>query len=196
METVQVPAGLRWHPLRPLLGIRAIGLSAYSAREAGETLIEPHVEATDGRDHEELYVVLSGSARFTAGHDEFEVGAGSLVLVRDTSLLRAAVATEPDTLVLAVGGPPTFEPAGSEWLELARPHLESDPDRAAALLDRGIEEIPPSAAIPFGRALLAATHGRTDDALAALRKAVERDGRLRAEAEREDLLAPLVSRLG
>jgi hypothetical protein len=44
--------------------------------------------------------------------------------------------------VLAIGGPPTFEPAGSEWLELARPHFESDPARAEALLDRGMEEIP------------------------------------------------------
>jgi hypothetical protein len=34
--------------------------------------------------------------------------------------------------VLAVGGPPTFEPAGSEWLELARPHFETDPERAEA----------------------------------------------------------------
>jgi hypothetical protein len=64
METVRLSAGLRWHPLRPLLGIRAIGVSAYSAREAGETVIEPHVEATEGRDHEELYVVIAGGARF------------------------------------------------------------------------------------------------------------------------------------
>jgi hypothetical protein len=30
METVDLPAGLRWHPVRPLLGVRAIGVSAYS----------------------------------------------------------------------------------------------------------------------------------------------------------------------
>jgi hypothetical protein len=94
-----------------------------------------------------------------------------------------------------VDGPPTFEPAGSEWLELARPHFESAPDRAEALLDRGIEEVPGSAAIPFGRALLAATHGRDEEALAALRTAIEREPRLRAEAEREPVLAPLLSRV-
>ena len=109
---------------------------------------------------------------------------------------RAAVATEPDTLVLAVGGPATFEPAGSEWLELARPHFESDPDRAAELLDRGIAEIPKSAAIPFGRALLAAKHGRIEDAIGSLQLAIERDPQLRGEAEREEVLAPLLSRLG
>jgi hypothetical protein len=194
METVDLPAGLRWHPIRPLLGVRAIGVSAYSAREAGETVVEPHDEADDGRGHEELYVVLSGAARFTLARDEVDAAAGTLVLVRPGTH-RAAVATEPDTLVLAVGGPATFEPAGSEWLEVARPHFESDPDRAAALLDRGIAEIPNSAAVPFGRALLAATHSRTEEALRWLRQAVERDARLRDEAAREEVLAPLLSRL-
>ena len=195
METVDVPAGLRWHPIRPLLGVRAIGVSAFSAGQAGETVVEPHDEASDGRGHEELYVVMSGAARFTLGGEAVDAGPGTLVLVRPGTH-REAVATEPDTLVLAVGGPPTFEPAGSEWLELARPYFASDPERAAALLDRGAEEIPSSAAIPFGRALLAATHDRTEEALVALRTAIERDPRLRAEAERERVLAPLVTRLG
>jgi mannose-6-phosphate isomerase-like protein (cupin superfamily) len=194
METVELPAGLSWHPIRPLLGVRAIGVSAYSGGQAGETVIEPHVESTEGRGHEELYVVITGAARFTVGGDEVDADAGTLVLVQPTTH-RAAVATAPDTLVLAVGGPPTFEPAGSEWLELARPHLGSDPERAKALLERGIEEIPGSAAIPFGRALLAATHGRDEEALSWLREAIARGPRLRAEAENEPLLAPLASRL-
>jgi hypothetical protein len=194
MEAIPLPAGLRWHPLRPALGIRAIGVSAFSAGAAGETVVEPHDESSDGRGHEEFYVVLSGSARFTVVGDEFDAGPGTMVLVRP-GVEREAVATEAGTLVLAVGGPPTFEPAGSEWLELARPHFKTDPERAEALLERGIEEIPTSAAIPYGRALLAATRGRTEEAVAALREAVSRDSRLRAEAGREELLAPLVSRL-
>jgi hypothetical protein len=195
MEAIDLPAGLRWHPIRPLLGIRAIGVSAYSAREAGETVVEPHDEDSDGRGHEELYVVMRGAARFTVGGEEIDAPPGTLVLVRPGTH-REAVASEPGTLVLAVGGPPTFEPAGSEWLELARPHFESDPERAAALLERGIEEIPESAAIPFGRALLAATHDRGEEAMEQLRIAIERDGRLRAEADREPLLVALVARLG
>src|SRR4051812_38084370 len=187
METVDLPAGLRWHPIRPLLGVRACGVAAFSAREPGDTVVEPHDEASDGRGHEELYVVMRGGARFTLEGDAVDAAPGTLVLVR-AGIRREAVATEPGTLVLAVGGPPTFEPAGSEWLELARPHFESDPERAAALLGRGTEEIPGSAAIPFGRALLAATHDREDEALDHLHLAIERDGRLRAEAEREPLL--------
>jgi hypothetical protein len=195
METIDLPAGLRWHPIRPLLGVRAIGVSAFSAREAGETVVEPHDETSDGRGHEELYVVMTGAARFTLDGEEIEAKPGTLVLVRPGTH-REAVATDPDTLVIAVGGPPTFEPAGSEWLELARPHFESDPERAAALLDRGTREIPSSAAIPFGRALLAAAHGRDGESLEQLRVAIRREPRLRTEAEREPLLAPLVSRLG
>ena len=191
---MDLPAGLRWHPIRPLLGVRATGVSAYSARAAGETVVEPHDEASDGRGHEELYVVMTGAARFTLDGEEIDARPGTLVLVLPGTH-REAVATEPDTLVLAVGAPPTFEPAGSEWLELARPYFESDPERAAALLDRGIAEIPHSAAIPFGRALLAATNGGAEEALDALRVAIGRDARLRSEAEREPLLAPLVSRL-
>jgi len=195
METVELPAGLRWHPIRPLLGVRAIGVSAYSTREPGETVVEPHDEESDGRGHEELYVVIRGSARFTVAGEDFEARAGTLVLVRPGTH-REAVAAEPETLVLALGGPPTFEPAGSEWLELARPHFESDPDRAMELLDRGIDELPHSAAVPYGRALLAATQGRDEDALRSLREAIARDSRLRAEAGGEPLLAPLISRLG
>jgi hypothetical protein len=194
METVELPAGLRWHPIRPLLGVRAAGVSAYSAVEPGETVVEPHDEASDGRGHEELYVVITGAARFTLDGEELDAHSGTLVLVRPGTH-RAAVAIEPGTLVLAVGGPPTFEPAGSEWLELARPHFTSDPERAAALLDRGTREVPGSAAIPFGRALLAAANDHTEEALEQLHVAIERDGRLRAEAEREPLLAPLVPNL-
>ncbi len=36
-------------------------------------MIEPHVEATDGRAHEELYLVFRGRAIFTLGEDELDV---------------------------------------------------------------------------------------------------------------------------
>ena len=195
METVELSAGLHWHPIRPLLGVRAIGVAAFSAVSAGETVVEPHDEAEYGRGHEELYVVIEGAARFTVAGDELDAGRGTLVLV-SPGAQRTAVATQPGTVVLAIGGPPTFEPAGSEWLALARPHFETDPDRAAALLDRGIDEIPHSAAIPFGRALLAATQRREDEALDWLREAISREPELRAEAIREERLATLVARLG
>ena len=75
METVELRAGLTWHPIRPLLRIRAIGVSADSAREAGQQVVEPHVDSTDGRGHEELYVAITGAARFTVRGDDVNAAA-------------------------------------------------------------------------------------------------------------------------
>ena len=72
LEPIRLPAGLTWHPIRPLLGVRAIGISAYSAAEAGETVVEPHDEESDRRGHEEIYVVMQGAARFTLDGDDVD----------------------------------------------------------------------------------------------------------------------------
>jgi hypothetical protein len=124
-------------------------------------------ETEDGRGHEEFYVVLAGTARFTLdGRD-----------------------------VQAPGAPATFEPAGSEWLELARPWFDRDPEEARAVLERGLGEVPEGAAIRLGLALVAARQGRVDEALGALREAATRDGRVLEEAGEDEQLAPLIARL-
>jgi hypothetical protein len=57
---------LRWHPLRHALGVTAFGVNAYSAPTAGHDVVEEHTEASGSAGgHEELYVVLTGRARFT-----------------------------------------------------------------------------------------------------------------------------------
>jgi hypothetical protein len=43
---------LVWRPLRAALGLRAFGAGAYSAERVGQTVVEPHVEAGEGRGHE------------------------------------------------------------------------------------------------------------------------------------------------
>jgi hypothetical protein len=97
-------------PVRRHLGIEAFGANARVAREAGEVLVMPHDErangpyGTDG--HEELYVVLRGRATFTVDGRPVDAPAGTLLFVRDPAAERSAVAAEPDTAVLAVGGPP------------------------------------------------------------------------------------------
>ena len=94
-------AGVRWIPVRRPLGVSAFGTNAYRA-DAGEHLIEPHTEGSSG--HEELYVVLAGSARFTVDGETFDAPQGTLVLVTPPSR-RVAFAAEANTTVLAVGGP-------------------------------------------------------------------------------------------
>jgi hypothetical protein len=107
-----------WRPLRHRLGVGAFGVNAWVAKATGEQVIEPHDEKPgDGEPagHEELYVVLRGSADFTVDGDSFEVHAGSVVFVRDPSLKREAVAREPGTTVLVVGAPPGEAFTPSEW---------------------------------------------------------------------------------
>ncbi len=76
----QIPiagADINWRPIRRPLGIRAFGINAYTADE-GKHVVEEHSETQ--LEHEEVYVVLTGRARFSLGDDEVEVAAGRLRL--------------------------------------------------------------------------------------------------------------------
>jgi hypothetical protein len=107
-----------WKPVRHHLGIGAFGVNAWVAAAPGDQAIERHDEApADGgtNGHEELYAVLRGEARFTVDGDEIAAPAGTLVFIGDPGLVREAVATAPDTVVLAIGAARggAFEP--SDW---------------------------------------------------------------------------------
>ena len=102
--------GLEWRPVRHHLGVRAFGTNAYTGADAGDLVIEPHDES----EFEELYVVLSGAARFTVDDETFDAPAGTLVLVTPPSH-RVAHATAPDTTILAVGAVPGKAFEVSDW---------------------------------------------------------------------------------
>jgi mannose-6-phosphate isomerase-like protein (cupin superfamily) len=193
VEAVPWPGGLTWHPVRMELGLHAFGAGGYSADRPGVVVVEPHTESGDGRGHEELYVVLSGRATFTLDGEELDAPAGTLVFVRDPDVHRQAVAAEAGTTVLALGGPPTFEVSGWEWLMRAKPLMAGNPARARAILEDGLRELPGSAAIPYGFALLEAAQDNPIDAAFSLREALAREPRLRAEAATEPSLAPLLA---
>ncbi len=72
---------LEWRPVRAALGTTVAGMSAYTARRAGQQVVEDHVDAIDGRGHEEVYLVLEGRARFTVDGDEFDAPRGTFVKV-------------------------------------------------------------------------------------------------------------------
>lgn len=190
VEPVPGPASLAWRPLRAELGLRAFGLSSFVAAYAGEDVIEPHTEL-DGRGHQELYVVIRGVARFTLDGERFDAPAGTLVSVPDPSVHRHAVATQAGTEVLAFGGEPVFEPAGHEWMWRVRSLLPERVDRARALADAGLAELPDSPGLWYCQALVAAAEQRPDDARRWLAKAIGRVPQLRAEARSEQLLADL-----
>jgi hypothetical protein len=111
--------GAAWKSVRHHFDIQAFGASAYVADEAGQRVVPEHDEASSSRStegaHEELYVVVSGAAEFTVGANQVDAPAGTLVFVRDPSLLRTAFAREPGTVVLAFGGAPGEAFAVSAW---------------------------------------------------------------------------------
>jgi quercetin dioxygenase-like cupin family protein len=97
--------------VREHLGVTAFGTNAYTGAAAGDLVIEPH----DEDEHEELYVVLEGRARFTVDGEDHDAPAGTLVFVTPPSH-RVAYAQTAGTTILAIGAPrQSF--SVSEWEE-------------------------------------------------------------------------------
>lgn len=179
---------LTWRPVRHPLGARIVGMGAFTAERAGQEVVEAHRESDGGMGHEEVYVVLRGRATFTLDGDELDAPAGTFVRV-EPAVHRHAVAVEPGTAVLALGGRPEFEPSSSEWIERARPHIRSDPERARAIVDDLHAQRPGSPGVPIAEALLAAGAGDDAAARAAL-SAV--DPRYRAALRTDPELGPFL----
>jgi mannose-6-phosphate isomerase-like protein (cupin superfamily) len=169
--------------------LRAFGTNAYTAGAVGDDVVEPHTENPQ-LGHEELYFVARGTATFTIDDDTFDAREGTYVFVPDTASHRHAVAAEPGTTVLSFGGPATFTPSAWEWSFRASA-LRAEPERARAVLDEGFEAWPDSPGLHYELACLEASQGRTDEALAALRVAVEREPEVAEHARSDDDMDPL-----
>jgi mannose-6-phosphate isomerase-like protein (cupin superfamily) len=192
LERIPVAHGLEWRPIRRRLGIRAFGMNAYTAEKVGDQVVEEHNEGTG---HQEVYVVLSGTARFTIAGEEFDAPAGTIVFIPDPEALRVATSQEEGTTVLAVGGWPdkAFEPSGWEWPFEAGPLAEQGRhDEAIAIMEEGIRELGESGPGFYHLARFEAKAGRRDDALAHLEKALALRPNLREHAEKDEDLAPLL----
>jgi hypothetical protein len=109
-----------WKPVRHVLGLEAFGVNAWLGDEAGAEVVEDHDELEDGG-QEELYFVAAGRAVFSVDGDRVEAPAGTFVALRDPALRRSAIADEPGTVVLVVGGfrGRAFTPSGWELKALA-----------------------------------------------------------------------------
>lgn len=91
-----------WHPLQHYFGFTAFGVNVYTAPEPGGSLIGDHDESESGQ--EELYLVTAGAARFTIDAEEHVVPSVGIVAVPDPAVRRSAIAEEPGTTVVVVGG--------------------------------------------------------------------------------------------
>jgi mannose-6-phosphate isomerase-like protein (cupin superfamily) len=179
---------LSWRPLRHPLGTQIVGMAAFTADRAGQEVVQAHRESEEGMGHEEVYVVLRGRATFTLDGTTLDAPAGTFVRV-SPPVHRHAVAAEADTAVLALGGTATFQPSSSEWIERARPHIRSDPDRARAIVDDLRAQRPDSPGLPIADALLAL--GRGDEAAARERLSAA-DSRDREALRADPDLGPLL----
>ncbi|MBV9810417.1 MAG: AraC family ligand binding domain-containing protein [Solirubrobacterales bacterium] len=171
LEAIPGPGSLTWRPVRLTLGIRAFGCNAYTAAEAGQDVVEPHIEDPKLA-HQELYFVAAGRARFTIDGESYDSPAGTYVFVPDPASHRRAVAVDPGTTVLSFGGPPTFQPSAWEWAFRAGGLIRSDPARAREIMHDGLEIHPESASLYYNLACLEATQGNREAAIAALRRAL------------------------
>jgi len=185
---------LTWRPLRGVLRSHVAGMAVFTADRAGQDIVEGHMEMSAGRGHEEVYVVLNGRASFTLDGVEVDAPTGTFVRV-DPQVNRRAVATEPGTAVLALGGPANFVPSASEWIERARAYAPSDPARARAVVDELQAVRPHSRGVGMGEAILALAAGDRAAAVAHLSGLLEREPDLRDALATDPDLGPLVSDL-
>ncbi|HTX07972.1 MAG TPA: cupin domain-containing protein [Solirubrobacteraceae bacterium] len=193
-EITEVDDGrLPFRPVRHHFGIKTFGIIASTARADGDRIINEHDES-EPESGEELYVVISGHARFEVDGETQDAPTGTFVHV-PAGIKRTAFAQEAGTTVLAIGaGPPDtpYQPSGWELFAPLFPLFEAGKyeegaDRAQAL----IADDPPYATVYYNTACFEARAGRIDAALAHIRRAVELSPPLAELARTDDDLAGL-----
>jgi tetratricopeptide (TPR) repeat protein len=189
------PEWPRWSTVRLHFDIQSFGINAWTAAEVGSTIISEHDELGDrAGNHEELYFVAKGRARFTVAGDEIDAPAGTFVFVRDLAAKRAAVAEEPETTVLVAGGKPgeAFEPSAWERSAPAFAYWGTrEWDKAIEILEQTLEEYGEDPAVLFNLACAESLAGRRDDALNHLRRSVELDETFAELAEKDTDFDPI-----
>jgi len=175
LEPIQVAEStLRWIPIRRHFGIRAFGVNAYAAKEAGDHVVEEHTEATNG--HEELYFVVSGHARFTVAGEDVDAPTGTLVFIRDPEVERGAAALEAGTTVLALGAKPgeVYRPsAWEEWYMAYALAEAGQRERGLEALRAALAERQDHPVLHYHVACFNSLLGRREEALDHLRRALE-----------------------
>jgi mannose-6-phosphate isomerase-like protein (cupin superfamily) len=182
-----------FRPVRHRLGITTFGVTASTAHADGARLITEHDEAETGSS-EELYVVMSGHATFEVDGERLDAPAGTFLRVAP-GVSRTAFARDAGTTVLAIGAAAPGKPYKPDGWELVLPLLplfesgeyEEAADRANAL----IADDPPYAAVYYNTACFESRAGRTDMALAHLRRALELAPEMSELARDDDDLAAL-----
>ena len=180
-------------PVRHHFGITSFGVNAWTARDAGDRLINEHDESDEEDSQEELYLVQQGRATFELDGERVDAPAGTLVYA-GPEVVRTAFAEEAGTTIVAIGGTPgkAYEAVGWEvWRPLH--HLYEAGEYAEAA-DRGrqlIDAHPHYPLVLYNVACCESLAGRTEDAIEHLRRAIEASERFRSLAAGDSDFDPI-----
>jgi quercetin dioxygenase-like cupin family protein len=181
-----------WSPIRLHLGVRAFGINGWTAHQAGAAVIPEHDEMPSG--HEELYVVTAGHATFTVDGEQIDAPAGAIVFVPDPAVKRAAVAREPSTTVLAIGGVPdeAYRPRAWETnFEVLDLFDRGDHAAAKRVLTEALDRYSDHDLLHYNLACAEAQLGEVDAALEHLAAALDERPAFADDAREDPDLAPL-----
>lgn len=160
--------------VRHHFGIQAFGITACTGHAVGDLIVNEHDESDpDGQD--ELYLVLSGHARFELDGESVPAPTGTFVSV-PAGVRRTAFAEEPETTIVAIGATQgqVYKPSGWElWSPLRVLYDAGEYAEAARKGRELLEADPPYATVFYNVACCESLNGETDAALAHLRRAVE-----------------------
>jgi mannose-6-phosphate isomerase-like protein (cupin superfamily) len=181
---------LVWKPVRKTLGVTAFGINAYTAANAGDEVVEEHTEQQLG--HEEIYAVISGRATSTVDGETVDAPAGTLVYLDDIAQRRHAIAEEPGTTVLAIGGVPGKHEISSweYFFPALEPMRNGDYDTARQILEEGLTE-KDTPVMHYQLACVEALAGNRDRALDELQIAVAGSEPLRGSARTDEDFASI-----
>lgn len=185
-------AGCHYRPIRHHLGVTAFGVTAWTARAAGDLVINEDDEDDPTAD-QELFLVLHGHAVFVLDGDRFDAPAGTLVFAPPHTK-RMASATEEGTTILALEGTPgkAYEARGWElWAPLASRYAAGEYAEVADRLRVLIAAAPQYPMLFFNLACCESLCGRTSDALDHLRYAIEMADEFRDSAKDDSDLDPI-----
>jgi len=173
-----------YRPVRLHLGITAFGATAWTARAAGDLIVNEH-DPGDPTADQELFVVLRGHATFELDGNRVDAPAGTFVFA-PPGTNRRAFAEQAGTAILLIEGTPgkAYEPRGWElWAPLAPLYFAGQYQEVAYRLRLALETHPEYGMLFYNLACCESLTGKSADALDHLRRAIELSEEFREDAK-------------